>query len=229
MLKYLRALFSLFYPEVCMACAKTLAVGEDLLCVACLMGLPKTQFHTDANNPVAQAFWGRVPLHAASAYYYFEKGGNVQHLLHNLKYNGQKELGEKVGMLYGSELKESEWLGKVDVVLPVPLHKRKQRKRGYNQSAFFAAGMATALAAEAQTNTLIKTVATQSQTKKNRAERIKNVKEVFALTNPQLLEGKHVLLVDDVITTGATIEACVQTLAQVKGIKISVASIAYAR
>ncbi len=229
MLKYLRALFSLFYPNVCMACNGTLAAGEDLICIGCMVGLPKTQFHTDANNPVAQAFWGRVPLHAAAAYYYFEKGGNVQHLLHNLKYNGQKALGQKVGMLYGSELKENDWFGTVDKVLPVPLHKRKQRQRGYNQSEFFAVGMATALGAHTDTTTLIKTIATQSQTKKSRAERIANVKEVFKLNNPDSLKNKHVLLVDDVITTGATIEACVNVLAQVEGIKISVASIAYAR
>lgn len=229
MLKYFRALFSLLYPNVCMACNGPLAMGEDLICVACLMGLPKTQFHTDANNPVAQTFWGRVPLNAAFAYYYFEKGANVQRLLHNLKYNGQKALGEKLGLLYGSELKEGQWLGAVDVVLPVPLHKRKLRKRGYNQSEFFAIGMASALGAQTNTQTLVKTVATQSQTKKSREERVANVKEVFMLNNPESLKNKHVLLVDDVITTGATIEACVNVLAQVEGVKISVASIAYAR
>lgn len=190
--------------------------------------MPKTQFHTDAANPVAQSFWGRVPLQQATAFYYFEKGGNVQNLLHNLKYNGQKELGETIGRLYGNELKEHNWAA-IDIVLPVPLHKRKQRKRGYNQSWHFAKGMARGLDATALENVLVKTVSTQSQTKKTREERIKNVKEVFAITNRKALENKHILLVDDVITTGATIESCAQTLLQVEGVTVSVASIAYAR
>lgn len=229
MLTYLKGLFALFFPKVCSACSGVLAANEDLLCIACLMELPKTQFHTDSENPVAKGFWGRVPVAAATSFLYFEKGGHVQHLLHNLKYKGQKELGHKLGLLYGTELKEHNWPGGVDVVLPVPLHKRKQRKRGYNQSWHFAQGMAAGLEAIAVENVLVKTVSTQSQTKKSREERIANVKEVFGLNNAGSLQGKHVLLVDDVITTGATIEACVQVLAQVPGITVSVASIAYAK
>jgi ComF family protein len=212
-----------------MACKQRLSGNEDMLCVTCLTELPKTQFHTDENNPVAKGFWGRVQVKAAASYYYFEHGGHVQHLLHNLKYNGQKRLGEKIGYLYGAELKEDGWPGKVDVVIPVPIHKRKQRKRGYNQSMHFAMGMANALGAVADDKTLVKTVSTQSQTKKSREERVANVKDVFRVVNPSAFENKHVLLVDDVITTGATLESCVKELQRVKGITVSIASIAYAK
>lgn len=192
------------------------------------MALPKTNFHTEANNPVARSFWGRAPIEQAAAYYYFKKGSGVQNILHNLKYKGQTKLGESIGYMYGAELKQSPHFAGVDVVLPVPLHKKKQRKRGYNQSEHFARGLAQSLGAKLDTTSLLKTTHTDSQTKKNRLERVDNVANVFTVAAPQQLAGKHVLLVDDVITTGATIEACALQLAGVTGIRISVAGIAYA-
>jgi ComF family protein len=192
------------------------------------MALPKTNFHTDTNNPVARSFWGRAPIEQAAAYYYFKKDTGVQNILHNLKYKGQTKLGQSLGFMYGAELKQSPHFAGVDVVLPVPLHKKKQRKRGYNQSEHFALGLAQSLGAQLDTTSLIKTTHTESQTKKNRLERVDNVANVFTVTAPQQLAGKHVLLVDDVITTGATIEACALQLATVSGIRISVAGIAYA-
>jgi ComF family protein len=180
------------------------------------------------DNPVAQSFWGRAEIKNAASFYYFQKGGGVQNLLHNLKYKGQKELGMQLGLMYGAELKDTESFKSVDVVMPVPLHKKKERKRGYNQSEYFAMGLAKSMGIELDTTTLIKTVHTQSQTKKTRIERVKNVAEVFTITNPQQLAGKHVLLVDDVITTGATIEACALKLAESEGVSVSVVSIAYA-
>jgi ComF family protein len=211
-----------------MACSNALLSGEQHICLKCLIDLPKTFYHIDNENPVVQSFWGRAPVKSAAAYYYFKKNSGVQSLLHNLKYKGQKELGESLGLMYGAELKESDNFKTVDVIMPVPLHKKKQRKRGYNQSEHFAMGLAKSMGVKLDTNTLIKTVHTQSQTKKSRIERVKNVAEVFTLTNPQQLAGKHVLLVDDVITNGATIEACALKLAEADNITISVVSIAYA-
>ena len=148
--------------------------------------------------------------------------------MHSLKYKGQKDLGVALGHAYGAELKQSANFSSVNVIIPVPLHKNKLRKRGYNQSEYFAVGLAQSMGAVLDTASLIKSVHTQSQTKKSRIERVKNVEDVFTITNAQQLAGKHVLLVDDVITTGATIEACALKLAEVDAITISVVSIAYA-
>jgi ComF family protein len=228
MLKYLKHLFSLFYPNVCMACSNALLAGEQHICINCLITLPKTHFHVDDDNPVARSFWGRAPVKSAAAYYYFKKGTGVQNLLHNLKYKGQKDMGVSLGLAYGAELKQSANFNSVAVIIPVPLHKKKLRQRGYNQSEYFAKGLAQGMGAVLDTASLIKSVHTQSQTKKSRIERVKNVEDVFTVTNTQQLAGKHVLLVDDVITTGATIEACALKLAEVDNITISVVSIAYA-
>lgn len=199
------------------------------MCIKCLIELPKTNFHADIDNPVIKSFWGRAPVTSAAACYYFKKGTNIQHLLHNLKYKGQTQVGLTVGRLYGNELKQSPNFNTVDVVIPVPLHKSKRRKRGYNQSEFFARGLAQGMDIVVDSENLVKTVATDSQTRKNRMERVENVNNVFTLLNPESLKNKHILLVDDVITTGATIEACALKLAEVPGIKISVAAIAYAQ
>ncbi len=229
MFKYFFKVFSLFYPKVCAACNGALTDNELCICSNCLISLPKTNFHADPENPVCKTFWGRVPVSMAASYYYFKKDSPVQSLLHSLKYKGQKGVGLTVGRLYGADLKQFSHFNDVSFVLPVPLHPKKQKKRGYNQSEFFAIGLAESLFAKANNTVLVKTTATESQTKKGRMERVKNVQNVFAVTQPELLVNKHVLLVDDVITTGATIEACVTALATIPGIKISVASIAYAQ
>ncbi len=211
-----------------MACSNALLAGEQHICINCLITLPKTHFHVDDDNPVARSFWGRAPVKSAAAYYYFKKGTGVQNLLHNLKYKGQKDMGVSLGLAYGAELKQSANFNSVAVIIPVPLHKKKLRQRGYNQSEYFAKGLAQGMGAVLDTASLIKSVHTQSQTKKSRIERVKNVEDVFTVTNTKQLAGKHVLLVDDVITTGATIEACALKLAEVDNITISVVSIAYA-
>ena len=219
---------SLIFPQVCVSCGNSLFKHEHSICTPRAYHLPKTNFHLHNDNPVAKIFWGRINIHSAAACYGFNKGGKVQHLIHQLKYKGRKEVGLTVGKLYGLELKKSERFNTVYTVIPVPLHARKHRKRGYNQSDYFAKGLALSMNAEPDTRTLVRPFESETQTRKTRFSRWQNVESVFRLKDAKKLEGRHILLVDDVITTGATLEACAQTLLKVPGVKISVATIAYA-
>ncbi|MFH0865599.1 MAG: ComF family protein [Bacteroidota bacterium] len=219
---------SLIYPRICMACGKSLMKYEKCICTFCMYHLPRTNFHKEKENPVSKLFWGKINIESASAYYYFYKKGKVQQLMHQLKYKGQKEIGIFLGSLYGKELAISPWFNKANYIVPVPLHPKKEKIRGYNQSEIFALGLSEGMKIPVDTHTLIKTSATETQTKKSRFSRWENVKEVFTLQNAERFKNKHILLVDDVITTGATIESCVLKLQQSEGIKISVVSMAYA-
>jgi ComF family protein len=219
---------SLIFPQVCAACGKLLFKNEEIICTKCLYKLPKTNFHRFADNPVMQIFWGRIELHSAAAFLNFTKSGRVQRLVHQLKYKSKTEVGILLGELYGVDLKNADLFKSVDVVIPVPLHWKKQKKRGFNQSEMFGRGIAKSMNAVLDTTSLIRNVDTATQTKKSKAERWKNVRDVFELTNPSNIEGKHILLVDDVITTGATMEASASTLLTVSGVKVSVATIAFA-
>jgi len=219
---------SLIYPRVCMACGKSLFKYEQCICTFCQYHLPKTNFHLDKENPVSSLFWGKAEIHSAASLYYFYKGGRVQQLMHQLKYKGQKEIGLCVGSLYGKELSKAPLFSTAEYIIPVPMHPKKQQKRGYNQSELIAVGLSQSMKIPIDTKTLIKTVKTETQTRKSRFSRWENVKEVFELKEHDHLIGKHILLVDDVITTGATLESCIMHLAKVPGIKISVASMACA-
>ncbi|WP_462264344.1 ComF family protein [Mucilaginibacter sp.] len=225
---YLADFLSLLFPELCQACNAGLLGHEDVLCTQCLYDLPFTDYHAHADNLVAQQFWGRLPLQAGYALLHFSKGGKVQHLVHQLKYQNMPQIGNKLGSLTGGYLRQHEILRTADYVIPVPLHKSKLRKRGYNQSLHFAEGIAQAMQIQVNDNNLVRTRATESQTHKSRFSRFENMKEVFAVKHPRKLAGKHVLLVDDVITTGSTLEACALALLKVPQLSISIAAIAYA-
>ena len=219
---------SLIYPRICLSCGNSLYKNEECICTKCLYHLPKTNFHNEKDNPITQIFWGRVKIESAAAYYFFSKGGNVQHLIHQLKYKGHKEIGIYIGKLYGLELKESDLFKNIDVVIPVPLHWKKFKKRGYNQSEQFAKGLSQTMEIDVDSNTLYRKIASETQTKKSRFNRWENVKEIFEIKNVDNLKGKHILLVDDVITTGSTLESCANALLKIPEIKISVAAIACA-
>ena len=218
---------SLVFPKVCHACGKSLLKKEDCICTHCLYHLPKTNFHLYADNPVVKLFWGRTPIASASSMYSFSKGGKVQQLIHQLKYRGKKEIGISLGKHYGIELKKSPLFSSANVVMPVPLHRKKMKKRGYNQSETFAQGIAQSMDIESPANVLLRKFSSDTQTRKSRFARWKNVEEIFCVVAPEKLEGKHVLLVDDVVTTGSTLEACANKILEVPGTKVSVATIAF--
>ncbi len=225
---YFADFVSLIFPELCQACAKSLYRNEELICADCLYHLPFTDFHLNADNPVAQQFWGRVPIEAAAAMLYFSKGSRVQNLMHQLKYKNKPEVGVYLGKLAGKRLLENSLFAKADLIVPVPLHKHKELKRGYNQSLSFAEGLSEKMLVAVENNNLIRTMNTESQTKKSRTSRYENMKDVFAVKIPEKLVGKHILLVDDIITTGATLEACCNVLLEIPDVKVSIAAIASA-
>ena len=217
---------SLIYPKICACCGNSLWKHEQVICTTCEYHLPKTWFHLEHDNPVSRVFWGRVPVDSVTSYLYFNKGNKVQHLIHHLKYKGRKDIGVYLGSTYGICLKKTALFNDVEVVIPVPLHKKKELKRGFNQSEQFGIGLAASMKIQLDTHTLYRTRSSETQTRKGRYKRWENVSGIFEVKNPQKLEGMHVLLVDDVITTGATLEACIHTLAGIRDIHISVATIA---
>jgi ComF family protein len=220
--------FGLFFPNLCLGCGQPLIRGEETICSICYFHLPKTYFHNDPDNPLNKVFWGRVNIEAVTAFLYFHKGGTVQKLLHQLKYKGRPEIGLRLGKWYGAELSQADIFRDVEKVIPVPLHPLKLRKRGYNQSQMFAEGLVCHLDAGLETRCLIRKVNSKTQTRKVRFDRWENVENIFGIKNPERIRDRHILLVDDVLTTGATLEACAQALLEAPGIKVSIATIAYA-
>ncbi len=227
--RYTSDLFSLLFPELCNACGVSLYMGEKDLCTKCLADLPFTDFHLNTDNPAARLLWGRVPIAAITSLFYFSKHTKVQNMMHQLKYNGKTELGVKMGQMLGKQLKLSNFFGDLTVIVPVPLHERKLRVRGYNQSECIARGIEQELGLELWPDLLTRVKATASQTKKNRYRRYENMKEVFCVDKQKDLSSQHILLVDDVITTGATLEACALSLLENGLKKLSIATIAFAQ
>ncbi|MEO1516086.1 MAG: ComF family protein [Bacteroidota bacterium] len=219
---------SLFYPRLCLACRKNLPYNQECICVHCQYHLPKTHFHLDKENPFTERFWGRLPLVAGAALYHFSKGGRTQALIHQLKYQHKTQIGLKLGRLYGQQLVQQPSFQSVDLILPVPLHPRKKRLRGYNQSDFFAQGLSDGMQRPWMNHALVRTEDTSSQTRKSRMDRFRNVENAFAIPDPNQLKNRHILLVDDVLTTGATLEACAQTILKVEGTRVSMATMAIA-
>jgi ComF family protein len=223
--QYVHGLIGIVYPQFCAACGNVLFLNEEVLCLNCYAELPRTGFHTDPENEVARLFWGRLPVRNATSFIYFNKNSRYRQILHELKYKGQQRVGIEMGRLFGLELKETPF-ARADLILPVPLHSSKYRKRGYNQSELFARGISQILGIPVTSGLVIRTMETTTQTKKTRYERWVNVKDTFQIQDPGSLRDKHILLVDDVITTGATIEACAGALLLVNGVTLSIASLA---
>lgn len=219
---------ALIYPRNCVSCGNSLYKHEEQVCSYCYLNLPKTNFHKQQRNPVDALFFGRTPLLLASSFYLFTKKGSIQKVLHAIKYKNNKDLAVLVGKWYAEDLAQNPIISKADFIIPVPLHSKKLKMRGYNQSEEFAKGLSEGLNKALNTSVLKRKEFTETQTKKSKYERWENVEEVFELVGPETFKNKHVVLVDDVITTGATIEACCQLLHQIDGIQISVLSIAYA-
>lgn len=190
--------------------------------------MPRTNITDFVDNPVASLFWGRVKIEMATSFFYFIKGSKYQRILHQLKYKGRKNIGFEMGKLFGSELCDTG-LSKIDAILPVPLHFTKLKKRGYNQSELIASGISEKLKKPVITDALSRVIYTDTQTRKSRFERWENVEGIFSVNNPALLVNKHILIVDDVVTTGSTIEACAHAILKVNGAKVSIATLGVAK
>lgn len=220
-------LLQLVFPECCVACADSLYKHEKGICTMCLYNLPKTNFHLMENNAIEKIFIGRTKVERAFAYLYFEKGGKVQQLMHALKYENRTEVGDVIGKLYGLDIKQSLKTFTPDIIVPVPLHRKKLRKRGYNQVEYFARGLARSMELPYDPKALHRNHYNSTQTKTDRYNRWLNVVGSFEV-NSKALVGKHVLLVDDVITTGATLESCARELLTIEGVRVSICTMAYA-
>lgn len=223
----LKDFLSLFYPRLCLACKKEAVQSGQINCIACEYALQKMELssYTEQENLVTGKFWGRIPIKYGAALYPFTKEGRTQKLIHELKYKGQKEVGILLGKRLGRKLKEVAYFRNIDFIVPVPLHPKKLKIRGYNQAALIAEGLSESMEIPYLSNGLIRSIHSRSQTKKTREERFKNVSDVFQVNENLLLDGKHILLVDDVLTTGATIESCASQLLQLPNTTISVAVI----
>ena len=226
----LRGTRHLVLPGLCEGCRRPLIARERVLCLPCCAALPQTgaDFHHSGDNEVAQRLAGRIPFQNASAYGYFKAGGLMQHLLHRLKYQGRKEVGIFLGMQAAYAIAATQLSTGPDLIVPVPLHPRKERQRGFNQSAVIAEGLSEILQKPLNTNVLLRKKNTDSQTTKSRDERVLNMREAFCVSHAAKIAGRHVLLIDDVLTTGATLEAAAGALLRAEGVRISVLVIAVA-
>jgi ComF family protein len=221
-------LLELLFPTLCVTCGNRLVTQEKFLCIDCWEDLPVTNFHFNTENKVAQLFWGRVKIENGTAFFAYNKGSKYQHLIHFIKYKGLKELGFATGQRFGTALSASPGFNSIDVIVPVPLHPKKQNKRGYNQSEWIAKGISDTLRKPVSTDNLQRNLHTSTQTRKNRYERWENVENIFEAIRPDEFAGKHILLIDDVVTTGSTLESCAYQLIQIENVKVSIATLAFA-
>lgn len=226
-MNFLKELLNVFFPDLCLICDNNLTFNEETLCTFCRVDLPFTNFSSESNNVAERTFYGRIKLEAVTSLLFYRKKGKTQQLIHQLKYKNQQKIGALTALMLAEELKNNPRFNDLDGVIIVPMHPKKERKRGYNQVTVFGKTLAKELKIPFIENILVKTSTTASQTIKSRLQRFQDFEGKFHLNNLTSLENKHILLVDDVITTGATIESCAIELFKTKNIKISIATIAY--
>jgi len=223
----LHPLLHLFIPHNCPGCGSDIMSRQQVLCMHCINRLPVTGFHDHANNPVEKIFWGRMPVTSAASYLYFSKDSLLQHIVHELKYKGNKELGLFIGRKMGEVLLQTHRFTGIGALVPLPLFAARERKRGYNQALVLCQGMAAVLSLPVLDKVIRRNTSSESQTHKNRIDRWLNMQGKFELQQPGAITGKHILLVDDVITTGATLEACGQELLTAPDTRLSIMTMAY--
>ena len=229
MSNFLHGLVNLFYPNHCMLCKKPLIDSEEHICLDCLCDLPKTNYHISKGNPARDLFSGYMQINEVTAYLFFEKEGATQKLIHSLKYNGNKSLAGYMGRIAAIELQNYGFFASIESIIPIPLHPKKKKKRGYNQSELIAKGLSSVYGCQVDEKLLKRVTDTKSQTRKSVYDRHVNVENIFEVTDIEYLYGKHILLIDDVITTGATVSSCIEVLLSVPDIKISIFSLSIAR
>lgn len=228
MIALLNDVWEFFFPRYCVVCGKRLLLGEEHLCVECLCALPRIRFQNQEKNEIAKLLWGKMPIERASAFLYYSKGGDVRELLFQLKYYGNQKIGYFMGRCMAKELISTGFFDGIEGIIPVPLHDRKRKSRGYNQSELLAEGISSIVQIPLFKNVLRRKQYTETQTHKSNYERWSNVMDVFEGVSLERLSFKHVLLVDDVLTTGATLVACADAFKGVEGIRISVLTLAWA-
>lgn len=220
----------LFFPRICLCCGKILSSQEDSVCISCMVSLPRTGILNTPGNEMERRFWGIYPIERATALYYYVKGGLVANILHGMKYHGRRKLCRQMGRVMGTEMLDSGFYNGIDFILPVPLHKNRLRDRGYNQSELLARGISDITSVPVVVDALTRKYNNATQTHKSAFERWKNAEGLFEITeNAHSLSGRHILLIDDVLTTGATISACLDALKTVDSIKISVVTLAWTK
>lgn len=212
-----------------MSCGAHLMRGERVICTGCLLTMARTDFHIRRGNTLEQAFWGRCLIERAAAFSVYNRGSRIRTLIHALKYRGKKEIGTMLGDLYGRILSDGGFIEGIDMIVPVPLHPARLRERGYNQSDFIASGISAATGVPSRNDIMRRIEMTGSQTKHSRYDRWVNVKGLFVVSKPGAVTGKHLLVVDDVVTTGSTMEACVNALHEAGDVRVSIVALAAAQ
>lgn len=226
---YLQSLVEVIYPNLCIICQKETPINGRELCLLCLTELPYTDHFEYNNNHITKKFYGRLQITHGAALLSYYKGSMFTDMLHRFKYEGAKDIGFMLGRMTGHRLIKADWFHSLDIIVPMPIHKNRRKVRGYNQSAEYAKGIRAITKLPIVENLVVKRLYTTSQVTKGRMARQTNVDMTFSLVDKQRYAGRHILLVDDVITTGATIIACAQCLLQIPGAKVSVVAIAFAR
>ncbi|WP_196885611.1 ComF family protein [Aureivirga sp. CE67] len=226
-MKIVTPILDLFYPQYCLGCFEEVADDNFNICLDCRTNLPITNFSIIENNDLKRKFQGRLNIKHATSLYYFNKKNKIQNLVHVLKYRNKQKIGEFFGEILGEEILQSDYFTSIDYVIPIPLHPQKFRKRGYNQNTLFGKTIAKKINAAFCEENVQRIKKTESQTRKSKDERFHNTENIFKINDLEKYEGKHILLIDDIITTGATIESCAKELLKVKNLEISIASIAF--
>ena len=219
---------SLLFPRLCCGCGAPLVKNETFLCLDCFFNMPRTNYHLEKDNPVEKLFWGRCKIEKASAFSFYTQDSRIRKIVHALKYKGMKDIGPMLGELCANELRNSTFFDDIDVLIPVPLHPSKLRQRGYNQSELIVEGISKVTGISVDTTSLSRSMFTQTQTRRKRFDRWLNVEGVFCVDDYSAINGKHILLIDDVVTTGSTIEACVNELVKGENVRVSVLTMAVA-
>lgn len=223
------SIINLFFPKVCSGCSSFLLSNENVICTVCRHDVPLTNHHLNPENDAFKKFYGRIPVIHTSALLYFHKKGIVQELIHNLKYKGHEEIGAILGEWYAEDLKTINLLQSVDEIIPVPLHRRKLKERGYNQVTAFGQALSSSLNINYNDSILVRNVYSKTQSKKNLLGRTEGIESTFDVSFTEKDHNKHFLLIDDVITTGSTLEACSRALLKIPGAKISIVCMAMAQ
>lgn len=227
MKKWIKSFFDLFFPRICIHCGAPLVEGEAYICCECILQLPRTDFHRKEGNMAEQLFWGKVQFRKIASFLFFHKRGITQEIIHRLKYKGEKKLGATIGKLMGNEMIDSSFFDGIDVIIPIPLHIHKLKKRGYNQAEWIAKGISDITGIPIRTEILYRTIETQSQTSQSMYDRWLNTRNTFGIKDISQLKDKHILLVDDVLTTGATLISCIETIEKQISCEISVLTLAF--